>query len=181
MNIYQGESTRRTFLARIPAVGLASALPLVLTEPGLCEDAQAKKSASKKRDKGPRLELSLVQDFVGVAHRDFDRVKELLEAHPTLVNAAHDWGGGDWETALGAAAHMGRRDIALYLLDHRARLDVFAAAMLGKLDVVKASVAAFPETPKVPGPHGISLIRHAEAGGPEAKEVLDYLRSLEKA
>ena len=61
------------------------------------------------------------------------------------MNAAWDWGGGDWETGLGAAAHVGRRDIALFLLDHGARLDVFAAAMLGYLDVVQAAVAARPD------------------------------------
>ena len=31
----------------------------------------------------------------------------------------------------------------------------------------------------VPGPHGISLIRHAEAGGEPARPVLDDLKSLE--
>ena len=63
----------------------------------------------------------LVQQFVGNAHGDLDRVRELLEEEPGLLHAAWDWGGGDWETALGAAAHMGRKDIALYLLEQGAR------------------------------------------------------------
>ena len=73
---------------------------------------------------------------------------------------------------------MGRRDIDLYLLDHNARIDVFAAAMLGKLQIVKAAVAAFPDIPKVPGPHGIPLIVHAKKGGEEAAAVLEFLERL---
>ena len=124
------------------------------------------------------LDAKLVQEFVGNAHGDLNRVKELLAQEPGLINATWDWGGGDFETALGAAAHMGRRDIAEFLLEHGARLDLFAAAMLGKLDVVKAELAAFPAAVKTPGPHGIPLIAHAQAGGKGARAVLEYLQSL---
>src|SRR5262245_60015779 len=129
-------------------------------------------------EKIPALELNLVQEFVAKAHGDLDRVKELLAQAPALVNATWDWGGGDFETALGAASHMGRKDIANYLLQHGARLDIFAAAMLGKLDVVKAALAAYPDAIKTPGPHSIPLIAHAQAGGEEAQAVLEYLQSL---
>jgi len=130
-------------------------------------------------DKKPALDLKLVEEFVGNAHGNFARVKELLEAEPALVNATWDWGGGDFETALGAAAHMGNKQIANYLLERGARLDIFAAAMLGKLDIVIAALAAYPDALDTPGPHGIPLIVHAEAGGADAKSVLEYLRSLE--
>jgi len=132
-----------------------------------------------KADKGPRLELDLVHEFVAKAHSDIDRVRSLLENQPALINAAWDWGDGDWETALGASAHMGRADIARHLLAHGARLDVFAAAMLGRLDVVKAAVTAFPDTPKVPGPHGIPLIAHARRGGKDASAVVEFLETLD--
>ena len=125
------------------------------------------------------LEASLVQQFVGNAHGDLSRVKELLAPEPGLINATWDWGSGDFETGLGAASHMGRRDIAEYLLGQGARLDLFAATMLGKLDIVKAALAAFPEAIRTPGPHGIPLIAHAKAGGEEAKEVLEFLESLQ--
>lgn len=127
----------------------------------------------------PALEATLVHEFVGNAHGNFARVKELLEQEPALVNATWDWGGGDFETALGAAAHMGNKQIANYLLEHGARLDIFAAAMLGKLEVVKAALEAYPEMVNTPGPHGIPLVTHAEAGGEDAKAVLDYINSLE--
>ena len=129
-------------------------------------------------DTKPALAASHVQEFVGNAHGDLNRVKELLAQEPALVNATWDWGGGDFETALGAASHMGRRDIAEFLLDHGARLDIFAAAMLGKLEVVKAALSAYPNAINTPGPHGIPLITHAKAGGNEAKEVLEFLESL---
>ena len=124
------------------------------------------------------LEARLVQEFVGKAHGDLNRVQELLAQEPALINATWDWGGGDFETALGAASHMGRKDIANFLLQHGARLDIFAAAMLGKLEVVKAALTAFPDALKTPDPHGIPLIAHAQAGGEEAQAVLEYLQYL---
>jgi hypothetical protein len=121
------------------------------------------------------LDPTQVQAFVGNAHGDLDAVRAALGAEPRLANAAWDWGGGDWESALGAAAHMGRRDIAQLLLEHGARLDIFAAAMLGDVDVVRAILAAHPELQHALGPHGIPLRAHAEAGGEQARPVLELL------
>src|SRR6266576_5093953 len=90
------------------------------------------------------LDPTQVQAFVGNAHGDLDAVRAALAAEPKLANAAWDWGGGDWETALGAAAHMGRRDIAELLLAHGARIDVFVAAMLGDVEIVRAILEAHP-------------------------------------
>lgn len=129
-------------------------------------------------EKIPALDLNLVQEFVGVAHTDLERTKELLAQEPGLVNATWDWGGGDFESALGAAAHMGNAPIANFLLENGARLDLYAAAMLGKLEIVKAVLETFPEAINIPGAHGIPLITHAEKGGEDAKDVLEYLRSL---
>ena len=125
------------------------------------------------------LEITLVQEFVSKSHADFERVKELLAQEPALINASWDWGGGDWETGLGAAAHMGRKDIASYLLENGARLDLFAAAMLGNLEIVMAALKAYPDAINIPGPHGIPLIAHAQAGGEEAQTVFEYLESLQ--
>ena len=129
-------------------------------------------------EKKPALAANIVEEFVRVAHADLERTLALLEQEPRLINASWDWGGGDFETALGSAAHMGRKDIANFLLDHGARLDLFAAAMLGKLEIVKAALQVFPNAIKIPGPHGIPLIAHAQAGGDDAKAVLEYLQSL---
>jgi hypothetical protein len=121
------------------------------------------------------IETGLVQEFVLKSHADLERVRELLAQEPGLLNASHDWGAGDWETGLGAAAHMGRRDIAEFLLSHGARIDLFAAAMLGQLEIIKGTVQAFPEMRSALGAHGIPLVEHARVGGQAAKEVLRFL------
>src|SRR5215217_9720497 len=129
-------------------------------------------------EKKAALEAELIQEFVGKSHGDLERVKELLAQEPALINASWDWGGGDWETGLGAAAHMGRKDIANTLLENGARLDLFAATMLGKLEIVRAALETYPEAINIPGPHGIPLIAQAQAGGNDAIQVYDYLKSL---
>ena len=130
-------------------------------------------------DAPQQLDAAKVQAFVAGAHGDLDVVRSLLEEEPALVNAAWDWGGGDWETGLGAAAHMGRRQIALYLLEHGARLDLFAAAMLGYFEVVTVILSDFPEMREALGPHGIPLVEHARVGGADARAVLELLEATE--
>ncbi|ADJ23406.1 ankyrin repeat-containing protein [Hyphomicrobium denitrificans ATCC 51888] len=129
-------------------------------------------------EKSPPLAPELVSEFVRKAHSDIDGVRELLEIEPKLVNASWDWGDGDFESGLGAAAHTGRREIALLLIERGARLDIFAAAMLGMLDVVKTALTACPDARKSLGAHGIPLIVHAKMGGEPAREVYEFLESL---
>jgi hypothetical protein len=121
---------------------------------------------------------TMVQEFVRKAHADLPATKALLAEQPTLLNATWDWGGGDFETGLGGAGHMGNREIAEFLIGQGARLDIFVATMLGRLDIVKALLAAWPNLVHSKGPHGISLLRHARAGKDAAKPVEDYLLSL---
>ena len=127
----------------------------------------------------PALEPELVHEFVLKSHGDLETVRRLLEQTPALVNCAWDWGGGDWETGLGAASHVGRRDIALFLLDYGARMDIFAAAMLGETEIVQAMLASTPGARDALGPHGIPLVKHAEAGGEQARDVLALLQHAE--
>ncbi len=119
-------------------------------------------------DRGPRLDLDMVREFVIAGHGNLDRTRELLEQQPALINATWDWGGGDWETALGGASHMGNKPIAEFLLAHGARMDVFCATMMGKVEIVKAFLADDPKVVDLKGPHGIPLIRHAKAGQQDA-------------
>jgi len=126
----------------------------------------------------PAPDPELVKQFVGAAHKDMDKVKSMLQETPDLLNSVNNLGGWDWEDAIGAAGHVGIPDLALYLLEKGARPTICVAAMLGKTDVVKAYITAFPQMKDAVGPHKISLVRHAKAGGDNAKEVLDYLRSL---
>ena len=123
----------------------------------------------------PGMDVVLVKDFVGAAHKDIPKVKLMLEENPGLLNAVNNLGGWDWEDALGAAGHVGIPELANYLLDKGARPTICVAAMLGKIDVVKAYIKAYPQMKDAVGPHKISLVRHAKAGGENAKEVLEYL------
>ncbi len=119
-------------------------------------------------DRGPRLEAAMVEEFVRVAHGKLERTREMLDAVPALVNATWDWGGGDWETGLGGASHMGNAPIARLLLERGARMDVFCAAMLGEIAIVKAFLAFDPKVVDLPGPHKIPLLRHAVLGKQDA-------------
>ena len=134
--------------------------------------------APEVSDTFPAHPPALAQEMVTVCHFDPARVKELLARHPTLANAAWDWGFGDWETSLGAASHMGRRDIAEVLLAHGARPSLFSAAMLGQLAVVRVFVEAQPGIQATTGPHGLTLLAHARAGGDGARGVVEYLVAL---
>jgi len=126
----------------------------------------------------PTQPPELAREMVTVAHFDLNRVKELVDARPSLARAAWDWGFGDWESALGGASHMGNRAIAEYLISKGARPSLFSAAMLGQLEVVKAFVAAQPDVQRIRGPHSISLLAHAKAGGERARPVFEYLLTL---
>ena len=130
--------------------------------------------------KKPQINRLRVQDFVIYAHSDLDMTKSLLEKEPALINGTMDWGAGDWETGLGGASHMGRRDIVEFLLESGARIDIFCAAMMGQLDAVKAFLTLQPKLIDAKGPHGFTLHFHAQVGGKDAEAVLDYLQSIKK-
>jgi hypothetical protein len=130
--------------------------------------------------KKPIINRLLVQDFVIFAHSDLDMTKKLLEKEPMLINSFMDWGAGDWESGLGGASHMGRRDIVSFLLDKGARIDIFCAAMMGQLDAVKSFLTLEPKLIDARGPHGFNLHFHAQVGGKEAEKVLDFLQSVKK-
>lgn len=165
------DMNRRAFLAGVS--GLAGHTVIA---PRIAAHGQA--PGEELPDWLPLQDPSVVKEIVGVSHTDVKRVRELVERQPALANATIDWGFGDWESALGAAAHTGRREIAEVLLAHGARPTIFSAAMLGHLDVVRAFVASTPGIQRTLGPHGITLLAHARAGGPTAAEVVDYLQSI---
>jgi hypothetical protein len=142
----------------------------------VAEGAQGQTGPGDPADSFPAHDPKTVAEMVTVSHGNVARVRELLSNRPALANAAWDWGFGDWETALGAASHVGNREIAALLLGAGARPSIFSAAMLGQLEVVKAFVAAAPGIQRTRGPHGIPLLAHAKAGG--AAEVVKYLESV---
>lgn len=163
---------RRGFLAGSSLIAGSALVPTAVTNAALQAEPDAAEPFTSRQD--PQL----VRRMVGVSHGNLDAVREFLAQDPELAKASWDWGFGDWESALGAASHTGARDIALLLLEHGARKDLFCAAMLGELEVVQAMVHAQPGIQRVPGPHGLTLLHHARAGRDAAKPVVEYLESL---
>jgi hypothetical protein len=115
--------------------------------------------------RGAQLEADLVKQFVIAGHANIPRVKEMLAEHPTLINASWDWGQGDFECALNGASHVGRRDVALFLLESGARLDAPCAAMLGETEVIATMLRLSPVAANNRGAHGFSLLYHAGYSG----------------
>ena len=176
--------TRRQFIRIVPAFG-------AFVVPSLASAAQGQGAlpadppwpAPAERglpvdDFFPSHQPAVVKEMVGVSHGNVARVRELLQQHPELAKASWDWGFGDWETALGAASHVGNRAIAELLVERGAPPTHFSAAMLGQLDVLKSFVAASPGLQQMRGPHGLTLMLHARNGGPQAAAVVAYLESL---
>jgi hypothetical protein len=172
--------TRRTFVAATS--GSCLVLPFALAgkaeanPPG--DGSEPSNGPSALPTGFPSHEPALAREVVGKSHSDLDTVKKLVEARPALAKAVWDWGFGDWESALGAASHVGRRDIAELLMAHGARPDIFTFAMFGQLEAVTAIIRANPGIQRMHGPHGITLLAHARAGGEQAAHVVEYLQSL---
>jgi hypothetical protein len=171
-------ATRRSFLGSLPLIVAPAVVPTVLTAQSAPDALAAPDGRSGTSRSFPTQDPDLVKEMVTVAHGNFPRVKELVDRQPSLAKAAWDWGFGDWETALGAASHVGSRAVAEYLLAHGAQPVIFSAAMLGDLDVVKAFVAATPGIERTTGPHGLTLAHHARVGADRARGVADYLKTL---
>lgn len=170
--------SRRRFLSSAPAAIVPALWPsFSFQAPGLSSTNPAV-TTSALPTTFPTQAPDLAREMVGASHANLPRVKELLALHPTLARASWDWGFGDWEDALGAASHVGNREIADLLIANGARPTIFSAAMLGQLDVVKAFIAASPGIEATHGPHSITLLRHATAGGARAQVVADYLATL---
>lgn len=156
---------RINFLQKI-AMGTAGLV--ALPKLGFCDAADEPPLAYK---------AGIVRDFVGAGHKDLDKVQSILKEFPNVIYSAHDWGNGDFETALEAAGHVGNKEIAQFLLAEGARPNMFVLTMLGKTQLVKPLLEAYPALIFSKGPHGFTLLHHAQRGGEEAKELLEFVQS----
>lgn len=149
----------------LQAIGVGALTPAFI--PGLMQN-----------DPKPQMDKKLVQDFVGISHRDKDKALAMLEEHPNLLNSAHDWGYGDFETALGSSGHVGYKELVLALIEKGAQTNIFIACLLGQINIVRLTLETWPHTLHAKGPHGFTLLHHAVEGGDDALEVKAYLESL---
>lgn len=125
------------------------------------------------QDSAP-LDIKLVKEFVIAGHKNLPLVKEMLQEYPNLIYARYDWGNSDFEEAIEGAGHLGNKEIANYLISQGARVNLFVLTMLGKTNLVKPTLEAYPELVFAKGPHGFTLLHHANVGG--ANELQDYLQ-----
>jgi len=115
------------------------------------------------------VEQSVVEECVGSAHGDLDKVRELVERHPEIVDATAPWN----ETPVQAATQMGRQDIIEFLVGRGAPLDFFTACVLGRLDLVEAELALDPGRAVARGVHDLPALYFAAIGSrPEIASVL---------
>lgn len=175
--------SRRNLLAMSGAAVLAPTLSLAQDKPTPTEAPFTRDYPEpdfKPSWKQPQINRALVQDFVIYAHSNLEMTKKLLDKEPMLINAMMDWGKGDWESGLGGACHMGRRDIVEFLLERGARIDIFCAAMMGQLEAVKSFLTLQPKLIDARGPHGFNLHFHGQLAGKDADKMVSYLQSVKK-
>lgn len=136
--------------------------------------SSALRSIVMQNNPGP-VDTATIKEFVVAGHGNLSKVKEMLNEIPNLIYCRYDWGGGDFEEAIEGAGHVGNKEIANYLIDQGARVNLFVLTMLGKTSLVKPTLEAYPHLIRAKGPHGFSLLHHAEKGGEEAQELYEYL------
>jgi ankyrin repeat protein len=109
----------------------------------------------------PAPSQETIDQFVNFSHGHMAGVQEMLAANPALINTRSSLD----ESPLGAAAHVGNRAMAEYLLSAGAELELPAAAMLGMEEEVRRQVAADPALANAAGAHGFPILFHAVIGG----------------
>ena len=100
--------------------------------------------------------------FIIECHYDLDVVKRKLEEKPELVKA---YNSETVESALGASGHMGREDIAEFLLGNGAEMELATAAMLGHRELIAGALKQDPANACKGGAHNIPIAFHAALSG----------------
>lgn len=121
------------------------------------------------------IKIGTIKEFVLAGHFDLDKLKNMLDDNPNLISSRYDWGNGDFEEAIEGAGHTGNKQIAHYLIEKGARVNLFILTMLGKTDLVKPILEAYPSLIFSKGAHGFTLLHHAVRGGEESVDLYNYL------
>ncbi len=115
------------------------------------------------------LSQDAINAFVIASHYDLPKVQQLLSEQPALLNENAEW----IETPVQAAAHVGRRDIVEFLLEHGAPLDICTASMLGRFEDVQAMLTDDPDMIDDVGAHNIPLMYYSVIAG--RADIAQYL------
>lgn len=112
----------------------------------------------------PELEaFSIVERsrVVGVAHRDLDDLRDVVQRHPRLAHSV----ATTTEAAVEAGAHMGRQDIVDFLLERGAPYAVPTAVMRGDRTRVLELLEQDPHRIHERGAHDFPLLWYPVIGG----------------
>lgn len=120
--------------------------------------------------------IDLVKEFVIAGHGNYEKTISMVKENPNLVFSKFDWGNGDFEAAIEGAGHVGNKEIALFLIDAGSRVTLFVLTMLGRTDLVKPVLEAYPKLVFANGPHGFTLLHHAKAAGKDGDDLVAYLQ-----
>ena len=97
--------------SRRDALKIGTAVALAAISSSISSPFAIGQQAIVEPKRPPSIDPKLVGQFVGTCHRNLDTVKSILKKESGVVNASFNRGGGDWESGMEAAAHMGRPDI----------------------------------------------------------------------
>ncbi len=124
----------------------------------------------------PPYSQDLVKEFVIAGHGNLAKTQSMVADHSNLVFSKFDWGNGDSEAAIEGAGHVGNKEIAEFLIDAGSRVTLFVLTMLGRTELVKPVLEAYPKLIFAYGPHGFTLLHHAKVGGKAGEELYAYLQ-----
>ena len=122
------------------------------------------------REESYGIPQELINQFVSVAHFDFDQVKRLQRLCPTLAMTRATWD----ELAIEAAAHMGLAPTAQFLADLGAPVSICTATLLGAHDLVRRLVQDDRDCLRERGAHDIALLAYT-AFAAEQVEIAGFL------
>ena len=88
----------------------------------------------------PPIPWPIINEYVGVSHGNFHRMRELLAVYPNLLHVNASWD----ELAVEAGAHVGFKEGVSFLLDQGAPCALPTAAMMGKTAHVRTLLAEDP-------------------------------------
>jgi ankyrin repeat protein len=111
-----------------------------------------------------------INQFVTLAHFDFEKVKQLQKLCPTLIMTRATWD----ELAIEAASHMGLTAMAQFLADLGAPVSACTATLLGEQALVKRLVSDDAGCLRERGAHDIALLAYT-ALGDQHVEIAEFL------
>jgi ankyrin repeat protein len=121
----------------------------------------------------PPLPWPVINEYVGVSHGNFARMKELLALYPTVLHANASWD----ELGVEAGAHVGFKEGVRFLLDQGAPAALTTAAMMGMTAHVKKLLAEDPQRIWDCGAHTMPPMWFPAIGGgaPDHLEIAKLL------